>query len=392
MSVEVSLAARNPAALNHTLKALYTKHSGAYHHWLAKGKFDARFAPTAATRAAVGRYLASQGLKVQRSSSPFLVRASGSSQRVSAAFHTTLSNYRNTRGVRYFSNSSAVRLPASLAGRVLGVIGLSSTVREHSMVQRPKGTLPVGKSAKPASCEAPYPTAQQLFDAENGISGFPFGFGGSPGCNGLTPSQDNGIYDAPHVGPRGQGAGVNIAVFELSAYQASDVNAYTTQFYGPNYHAPLVNVNVDGGPLNPVCPAGDICPPNFNGFAGDVEVDADIETQLAIAPAVQHLIVYNAPNDFSGQTELDEYAAIASDDTADSISSSWAVCENDAGTAVVQSERSDGTTIVNVLDPAVAAMGDQRRRHLAGDREPRHQEEPFLSQRRRDGLEHRQPL
>ena len=60
-----------------------------------------------------------------------------------------------------------------------------------------------------------------------------------------------------------------------------------------------------------MCPAGDICPPEFNGYSGDIEVDADIEMQLAIAPAVRHLIVYNAPNDFTGQTELDEYTAIA---------------------------------------------------------------------------------
>jgi kumamolisin len=380
MSVEVSVAPRNATALNHLLKGLYTPRSGMYHHWLAKGTFDARFAPTAATRAAVAHYLSSQGLKVQRSSSPFLVRATGSSQKVSAAFHTTLSTYRSSHGVRYFSNSSAVRLPAAIAAKVFGVIGLSNAVRQHSQVIRPKGAIHLpAKQSKQPSCEAPYPTAQQLFDFFNGvINGFPVGYGGGPGCSGLTPSQDNSIYDAPHVGPRGQGAGVNIAVFELSAYQESDINAWTQQFYGRNYQAPLVNVNVDGGPLNPICPAGDICPPNFNGFAGDVEVDADIEMQLALSPAVKHLIVYNAPNDFTGQTELDEYTAIANADTADSISSSWAVCENDASAGLVQAEntvfeqmaaqgqsmfgaegdtgafsciRSDRTTIVNELDP-----------------------------------------
>jgi hypothetical protein len=70
-----------------------------------------------------------------------------------------------------------------------------------------------------------------------------------------------------------------------------------------------VDIAVDGGPLAPVCPAGDVCPPNFNGYSGDIEVDADIEIQLAVAPAVRHLFVYNAPNDFSGQTELDENPA-----------------------------------------------------------------------------------
>ncbi|HWM95991.1 MAG TPA: S53 family peptidase, partial [Streptosporangiaceae bacterium] len=120
------------------------------------------------------------------------------------------------------------------------------------------------------------------------------------------------------------------------------------------------------------------CPPEFNGYAGDIEVDADIETQLAIAPDVSHLIVYNAPNDFTGQTELDEWSAIAKANVADSVSSSWAICENDAGAAYVQAEntifrqmaaqgqsvfggdgdtgafgciRSDGTTILNLIDP-----------------------------------------
>ena len=167
-------------------------------------------------------------------------------------------------------------------------------------------------------------------------------------------------------------------MFELSAYQHSDINTWAQTFYGPGFTAPLTNVNVDGGPLHPVCPAGDQCPPNFNGYAGDIEVDADIEMQLAIAPDVQNLIVYNAPNDFTGQTELDEWTAIANADQAESVSSSWAVCENDAGAAYAQAEntifeqmalqgqsvfgaegdtgafsciRSDGTTIVNVLDP-----------------------------------------
>ena len=67
-------------------------------------------------------------------------------------------------------------------------------------------------------------------------------------------------------------------------------------------------MNVDGGPINPDCPVGDQCPPQFNEFSGDIEVDADIEMQLAIAPAVKKLVVYNAPNDFTGQTSLDEWS------------------------------------------------------------------------------------
>ncbi|HXP20262.1 MAG TPA: S53 family peptidase [Streptosporangiaceae bacterium] len=381
MPIEVSLAPRNPAGLTRMLRALYTRHSGTYQHWLARGQFDARFAPTAVTRAAVARYLSGQGLTVQRSSSPFLVRATGSSRRVSAAFRTTLSTYRSRGGAIYFANSAPVLMPAALATEVLGVIGLSDTVREHSQVRRFTGAIQQTAKAGPtASCEQPYPTRQQFFDFFNGvISGIPFGFGGGPGCSGLTPAQDNSIYGAPPASQRTRGRGFSIAVFELSAYLRSDIRTWARMFYGPRFTPPLADVSVDGGPLRPACPSGDSCPPNINGYDGDVEVNADIEMQLALSPDVRRLLVYNAPNDFTGQTELDEYTAIASADTAASVSSSWGVCENDAGAAFARAEntvfeqmaaqgqsmfaadgdtgafgclRSDGTAGVDVLDPA----------------------------------------
>jgi subtilase family serine protease len=405
MGIEIALKPRNAAGLTRELHAAYTRHSGGYHRWLGRGQFDARYAPSRAVRAAVAGYLRGAGLTVASSASPFLVRATGSSARIDAALRTTVSSYRDSRGLSYFSNSAPVALPAALASHVSGVIGLSSTVRELSMAVPTKavshgrawnGTArkAAAKTASPgsrawngtatgtspnASCEEPYPTAAQFYAAINDGTPIPFGYGAAPGCNGLTPSQVNGIYGAPNAGARGKGAGVSIGVFELSAYQASDIDTYAHTFYGSSYNPPLVNVNVDGGPLSPVCPAGDTCPPGANGYAGDVEVDADIEIQLAVAPDVAHLVVYNAPNDFTGQTELDEYTAIANADQVASVSSSWAVCENDLGSAMAQAEntvfeqmalqgqsmfsaagdtgafeciRSDGTTIPNTLDPA----------------------------------------
>jgi subtilase family serine protease len=380
MTIEVALAPRDASGLAEQLTATYSRRSGHYQQWLAKGAFDGRYAPTVAERTAVATYLRSSGLAVGRSKSPFLITATGSSRRVATAFHTTLSTYRDPHGVRYFSNSSKVRMPSTLSSGVIGVIGLSNTAREHAMIERsdnvkrPTGTT----SPTTASCEAPYPTAAQLYAAVDDGTSFPFGYGGGPGCNGLTPSQTNSIYGAPHFGPRGKGKGVTMAVFELSAYQQSDIDTWAHTFYGSTYHPPLQDISVDGGPLSPVCPAGDTCPPQYNYYAGDVEVDADIEMQLAVAPDAKTLEVYNAPNDYTGQTELDEYTQIAHDDTAEVVSSSWAVCENDETAAYVQAEnvifeqmalqgqsmfgaegdtgafsciRSDGTTIPNVLDP-----------------------------------------
>jgi subtilase family serine protease len=363
MSVEVILAPRNQSEMSGLLTGVYSPNSPTYGHWLPKGQFNARFAPSSAQITGVATYLKRSGMSVERSASPFIVRASGSSGAVSAAFKTGLRLYRNARGTTYFANASAAQLPTNLASGVLGVVGLSNTVRVHSLVKRPL-VRPTSRNAAPkASCEAPYPTRQQLFDAVNNGIGFPFGYGGAPGCSGLTPSQDNAFYRAPNAGRRGQGAGVNLAVFELSAYQRSDVTTWAHTFYGAGYRPPLVDIVVDGGPLSPICPAGDTCPldMNTNGYSVDIEVDADIETQLAISPAASHIFVYNAPKDTTGQTELDEYAAIANDDLADVISSSWASCENDAGPSFVQAE--------NVIFEQMALQG-QSMFAAAGDTGP----------------------
>src|SRR5215470_5026115 len=148
MSIEISLAPGHQAALASELRAAYTKGSPGYHHWLRRGQFDARYAPSAAERAAVTGYLRSQGLSVERSASPFLIRASGSSRQLEAAFRTSLSRYRDPRGITYFANSSAVQLPARISSRVLGVVGLTNTVREHSAASPASGARAAGQVSR----------------------------------------------------------------------------------------------------------------------------------------------------------------------------------------------------------------------------------------------------
>jgi subtilase family serine protease len=391
MQIEVAVTPRDLAGLDGLLAALYTKGSPSYHQWLTAGEFDARYAPATATRDSVARYLAASGLTVEPSGSPFLVRATGPSTLVSNAFRTSLSTYKDPKGTTYFANSTPIMLPDALSGATLGVIGLTNTIREHSnatpvVTHRIDNVIhPLGeKSGSSSSCQTPYPTTQQLFNAVVNNVSFPYGYGGGPGCSGLTPSQTNSIYQAPDVGPRGKGAGVTLGLFELSLYRHSDIANWAHEFYGPGYTPRLTDIYVDGGPANtatggpPGCPAGDTCPPQFNGYNGDIEVNADIEADLSVAPDMSSLEVYNAPNDETGQTELNEYTQIADNDTASVVSSSWAVCENDVTSSYVQAEnvifeqmasqgqsmfgaegdtgafsciRSDGTTIVNVLDP-----------------------------------------
>jgi subtilase family serine protease len=209
MSVEVALAPRNVRGLDAELKAVYSKGAAQYGKFLAKGQFDARYAPTAATTNAVTAYLRGEGLTVSSTSSPFLIRAAGSSASITTAFHTDLRNYVDRHGTRYFSNSASVRLPTSIASAVDGVVGLSNTVRLQSTAVHPTvaktaaGKSAAAKSTSPVpACETGYPTTSDLF---NGVD-YDYGYGGAPGCGGLTPSQTNSMYGAPRPQPAHPGS------------------------------------------------------------------------------------------------------------------------------------------------------------------------------------------
>ncbi|HMH93075.1 MAG TPA: protease pro-enzyme activation domain-containing protein, partial [Streptosporangiaceae bacterium] len=218
MAIEVALQPRDPAGLASALHGIYTQGSPSYHQWLAAGQFDARYAPAAARAQAVASFLTKAGLKVAASASPFLVRATGSSAQVAAAFHTKFSTYRSKKGAAYFQNSAPVSLPSSVASFVQGVTGLTNTIRDQSQVVRPGAARPAAAGAAapvPPACESPYPTVAQQFAEVNNGTGFPAGYGDGPGCSGLTPAQDNSIYGAPVAIGRTTGKGVTIGVFEL---------------------------------------------------------------------------------------------------------------------------------------------------------------------------------
>jgi subtilase family serine protease len=170
MGVYVVLAPRNESELSDLLADLYNPKSSGYRQWLGKGEFYSRFAPSDAQVAAVTDYLQANGLVVEKSSSPFLLRASGPSTLVAATFKTTLRTYRNPKGIDYFSNDSEIQMPTSLASGVLGVVGLSNTVRMQSQTVRP---LKQTASIPSPSCETPYVTTAQLFNLVNNGVEFP---------------------------------------------------------------------------------------------------------------------------------------------------------------------------------------------------------------------------
>lgn len=341
MPVEVSLAPRDPAGLDRELTALYTPGSGQYRRFLARGQFAARYAPAAATTAAVRAYLRGRGLTVTGARSPFLIDAVGSSAQVGAAFRTTVRTYAGVRGRRYFANATPVYVPASLRSVIIGVVGLTDTVRARPLTVSPAGRPPGRPGARAGrSCEAAYPARNQLLAQPAKGTGVPVGYGGGPKCSGLTPSQTNAIYGAPRATARTTGTGVTAALFELSGYTRSDPLTWARYFYGKSYRPSLSYTEVDGGPPD---------------ASGDGEAVSDIEQEMAVAPHA-HLDVYDAPDTSQGM--LDEYTLIAKQDTARTVSTSWGLCESDTGEAYARSENTIFEQMAAQGQSVFAAAGD----------------------------------
>jgi subtilase family serine protease len=281
LTVELVLQPQHAAQMASLIQHLYTKGDASYRHWLPTGQFNKEFAPAAIDTT----WLTSRGLREVAGPSPFVRAFQGTTAQIDAAFHTTINDYRTSDGNTIFANASAPLLPLTLEQNLAGVLGLDNT---QVGKDRPEFVRPASVVGKPH-------------------------YGGGPG-GGLTPSQVRGIYNANPIYSATKGNGKKTAVFELSGYTQEDVAHYELHYGLPV--VPINNIQVDAGPCSAVSPCD----------YGAIEVELDIEYQVAMAPGISQVQVYNGPNTNIGV--LDTYFTIANDNSADSISTSWGQCES----------------------------------------------------------------
>lgn len=281
LTVEFVLTPNHADTLNTLLTQLYDKTSPNYHQWLPTGAFETRFGPTTTQIARLNSFMAAAGAQPAADApSAFLVRYRGTTATMERAFHVQINDYQLADGTIAFANATAPTLPADIAGMTQGVLGLSNVLHLSTNLETPRtvgGKLPH--------------------------------FGGAPGGNGLTPSQVRSIYNANPIYHYTSGSGESLAVYELSNWRLSDVQKYETTFHLLN--VPISSVYVDGGP--------------GSDHTGASEVELDVDMQIALAPHMTHLYVYNAANGTIGV--IDEYSVMAHQNLASVISSSWGICE-----------------------------------------------------------------
>lgn len=219
LSVQVWLRPRLSKAESFAA-AVSTPGSASFHHYLSPASYAAQFGAPAATAAKVESWLRGAGFtSIKASPLRSYVRATGAASVINVAFHTQLKLYPASAGVsagpyQLRANDSAISVPSSLSGSVLGVTGLDNAGPVLPL-QRPSATA-IGKTtprttvtAKPKSAPCSY------YYGEYTATGLPKQFGTTsfPTDNcGYSGAQLRKAYGASAAAT---GSGQTVALIEL---------------------------------------------------------------------------------------------------------------------------------------------------------------------------------
>ena len=289
--LQLTLPLRNSGELDQLLTRQYDPSDPLYGQYLTPEQFAERFAPSEAQYDAVTRFAQANGLTVTgRHPNRTILDVTGPAGAVESAFNTRLSRFQATDGRIFRAPEVDPAIPTALAGTLSGVVGLDDLNVRHPN-HRVRGSAAAGGGSRSGH--------GQVSPQVNPIGSGPNG--------GLSPSDIKAAYNLKSI-PE-DGTGQTLALYELDGYDATDVTAYENQFGLP--HVTLQNILVD----------------NFSGAAGQdaIEVTLDIELQIALAPGISKILVYEATNP---DGSLDCYNKIATDNLAKSISVSWGLAEN----------------------------------------------------------------
>jgi kumamolisin len=314
LHITVALRSAHPLALSRLAAGVSTPGSARFRHFLSPHRVQARFGPARGAAAAVRAWLRSHHLTARPAlGDGLLLPVTAPAGAVEAAFRTPIDRVRLAGGRTAMLNRRAPEVPAALHSRVSAIIGLST-------VHLPGSSLASGPVPGPRACRAARRT-RHVYAAAWLAHAYRF--------NPLYRQHDFGQH-------------VTVALFELADYANRDIRAYNRCY---RVHPVVRRVRVDGG--TSVAASGD----------GTLEVTADIEVVAAMAPRAR-ILVYQAPLSGGDQSIVDTYGAIAQQDRAQVVSSSWGGCEPLAGSAVTRIEAQLFQEMALQGQSMMAAAGD----------------------------------
>ena len=238
MYITVSLPPVNKAAMEAFADSVSNPASPNFRHFLTPAQIGASYGQPVSVVNNLTSYLKSKGLKITLiAASNMAINATGTAAQVSAAFNTTIHKYHSVKPLTFapadfYSNSTVLKLPSSMAASVQTVSGLSNYLRK-----------------KPGSI--------------------------------LSPGAARSVYDAlPLYNAGVLGQGRTVGVTNYGGYAISNIPKFYTQFSLPVPPGGL-NSNVSVETVG----AG-------NAASDDAECDLDMQMELGQVP-LANLILYD---------------------------------------------------------------------------------------------------
>lgn len=279
----LTLPVRNQAALDTLLHDIYTPGNPLYHRYLKTGEFAERFGPTQADYDAVIAFASKHGLRVAAThANRAVLELAGTPDVIEKTFGVHLLQFRERSGRIFHSPDLEPQVPATIAPLISGVVGLDDAVAAHPNLMA--AATVGGKAISP-----------------NLI--------GSGPNSGVSPSDIKTAYNLN--GLTQTGTGQSLALVELDGFTDSDIFAYEAKFNISRVE--VGSFYLDGVTGTPTAPTPTVPYP-----LGPAEVTLDIELAIALAPGLNQIVVYE------GKSFVTIFNRIASDNTSQQISCSWA--------------------------------------------------------------------
>ncbi len=361
LHMDVALRPRDPSALASFVKAVSTPGSPEYRHFIAKGQFGSVFGPTKSQITQIRNTLSSEGLTLGATSkNGLIIPVTATAGKLTQSFHTKLSYYHLQSGRMAMANTSAPMLPASVAPVVQGIIGLNTIYMPKLAIAPVSGSssypaerdhlsklpllhqlLPSKSKLLPAHPAANLTAPRQQSSPQTSTAPAPCSTATSTAASygAYTANQIASAYGLTSAYSNGHlGQGETIALYELAPFSSTDISAYQS-CYGTT--ATVNTIKVDSGAPS--------------GTGGSIEDTLDIEDAIGLAPQAT-IDVYEAPQSNTGP--FDGYNQIATNDSAQVVSTSWLSCEPQTGQSYAQSEETIFEQMAAQGQSILAASGD----------------------------------
>lgn len=288
LSVAISLPFRNRPALTNLLRQINDPTGPKYHRFLTREQFTEQFGPSLEDYNALKKFADSNGLRVNAEhANRMLLEVGGTVADIQRAFHTTLNVYKHPTEPRTFYAPS-VEPSLDLTTPVLSIGGLDNFTVAQPRLQ-----------------------AVALANKQNALPN------AGSGPVGTYMGHDFRAAYMPDVSLTGSGQ--TIGLLQFDGYSSADITYYKNLAGLPD--VPIQNVLLNGATGYP------------SGSGGEVEVSLDIQMVISMAPGLNQVIVYEAPNPSPFEIILNR---MVSDNSAKQLSCSWYIPHGSANPAAEQ--------------------------------------------------------